>query len=72
MLTAPKSTHARVTLYRGKADTYVSVDIVNGWTEDGGTARRSSVLEYLRVPGREVDAFLERVNGAVSKDADAA
>jgi len=72
VLTSPLPTHARVTLYRGKAETYISVDIVKGWTEDGGSARRSSVLEYLRVPGRAVDAFLERVNRAEKKAAPAA
>lgn len=64
-LTSGRSDYATVTLYSGKRDSFISVEASKTWFDrrKGGQERRM-IVEYLRVPPRAIDRFMERLSRA--------
>ena len=58
-----RSDHATVTLYSGKRDSFISVETSKKWFDrrNGGQEQRM-IVEYLRVPPRALDQFMQRLS----------
>jgi hypothetical protein len=68
--------YATVTLYSGKHETFLSLEVTDTWSDGYRKRHRKEVLaEYVRVPSKAVDGLLNRVSsearhgGAKSKRA---
>lgn len=55
--------YATVTLYLGKEHNFISVETTKAWFDRrNGGQQRHVIVEYLRVPGRALDNFMERMS----------
>ncbi|MCC2956214.1 hypothetical protein LK542_11370 [Massilia sp. IC2-477] len=62
-LNSQRNCHAKVVLYAGRAETFISVEVTE-IRSDGGRAwqRHHTIVEHLRVPARAVDHFMGRLS----------
>jgi hypothetical protein len=61
-LTSERSDDASVTLYAGKRDSFISVETSKNWFDRRNGQEQGLIVEYLRVPRRALDQFVERLS----------
>lgn len=64
-LDSPRNCHAKVTLHVGKLKTFISVEVIECWSEGRRREQRHhTIVEHLGVPLRAVDHFMRRLSQA--------
>lgn len=64
-LDSPRDCYAKVELYAGKFETFISVEVIEYWSEERRREQRHhTIVEHLGVPVRAVDHFMSRLSQA--------
>lgn len=61
-LKSERADYATVTLYSGKQDSFISVETTKPWFDRSEGQEECMIVEYLRVPRRALDQFMERLS----------